>query len=83
MIERVTRAKRKIGKDVRMARPRYASFEEDAKQRDTKWNERYGGLCPVFGDNTNVPMPHANDAMENRMTCNSYDAENVEQVTLV
>ena len=57
--------------------PKYASYEEDKKFRDSeKWDAKYDGLRIIFHDMTNIPAYAFSDADFNRMTYSVYYAMN-------
>ena len=55
--------------------PIYASYSEDAKFRDAKWNSHFdatNGHRVVMHDSTNIPMATPSDAAQQRALYNSY-----------
>ena len=52
--------------------PMYASFAEDAKLRDLKWNVLFDGPRVVMHDSTNIPMASPTSAALQRALYNSY-----------
>lgn len=55
--------------------PIYASYSEDAKFRDTKWNSHFdttNGHRVVMHNSTNIPMATPSDAAQQRALYNSY-----------
>jgi len=72
---RVFRSHLKLVISARNIWPMYATHEEDMKFRSNEWNEQVGDRRIIMHDNTNIGMPTASDADQQRSLYSEYYAE--------